>query len=628
MHSNSPSAAKIRFGVFEAHLPSGELYKQGRKVRLQGLPFQVLEALLLSRGQLVSREELCRRLWPEGTFVDFDNSLNSAVNRLREALGDSASNPRFVETVPGRGYRFIAPALHETESPQAPALPAQINQSGFEPWIRGLAGAALVLLALALAFLGLQRAGWIGDQGRLRLAVLPFANLSGDSAQDYFGDGLTDEMIARLGRLDARRLGVIARRSAMRYKGSDKPVGQIASELDVDYLLEGTVRQEGERVRISARLVLAEDGTQLWSASFDRTLQEVLEVQKEVAARVARSLALQLLPGSRPPEAPAPSFDSLAYDAYLKGRYHWNKQGPEAVLKAVDYFRQSIEHDPDFAPAHAGLAYCYNFLAGAGHQQAVEAYRVARQSASRAVELDDSLAEGHAALGVVHLFADRDLEGARRELERALDLNPALATAHLWTGCLHAASGQPERAVEAALMARRVDPQSFVAYSNLGWYHYYARQYDAAIRESLRALDLEASHHLARVCMQLAYRKKGMPAEALREAKALLKAFGAPQDRLEAFDSLTAEEGLEKALGWQLEWLENAQQQTYISPYVLAFYATAVGKDQQALDWLEEAVAQRVSHLVYLPIDPSFDEIRDRPRFQSLMNRLAPSTLR
>ncbi|MEE8585396.1 MAG: winged helix-turn-helix domain-containing protein [Acidobacteriota bacterium] len=428
MPQNSPSAAKIRFGAFEAHLPSGELYKQGRKVRLQGLPFQVLEALLLRSGQLVSREELCRRLWPEGTFVDFDNSLNSAVNRLREALGDSAANPRFVETVPGRGYRFIAPAVQETEPPEAPALPAPADRSGFGPWLRGMAGAGLVLLALALAFLGLQRAGWIGGQGRLRLAVLPFANLSGDSAQDYFGDGLTDEMIARLGRLDPRRLGVIARRSAMRYKGSDKPVGQIASELDVDYLLEGTVRQQGERVRITARLVQAEDGTQLWSASFDRNLQEVLDVQQDVAARVARSLALRLLPGSAPPDTPAPCFDSLAYDAYLKGRYHWNKQGPQAVLKAVEHFRQSIEHDPEFAPAHAGLADCYNFLAGAGHQQAVEAYRAARQSAVRAVELDDSLAEGHAALGVVHLFADRNLESARRELERALELNPGLST--------------------------------------------------------------------------------------------------------------------------------------------------------------------------------------------------------
>lgn len=619
MPQNSPSADKIRFGAFEAHLSSGEVYRQGRKVRLQGLPFQVLEALLLSPGQLVSRQELCRRLWPEGTFVDFDNSLNSAVNRLREALGDSAANPRFVETVPGRGYRFIAPVVAEARlsRPLAPG-----NGSGFGPWVRGLAGAALVLLALSVAFWGLQRAGWIGGQERVRLAVLPFANLSGDSAQDYFGDGLTDEMIARLGGLDVRRLGVIARRSAMLYKGSDKPLGQIASELDADYLLEGTVRQQGERVRITARLVQAEDSTQLWSASFDRNPQEVLEVQQEVAARVARSLALKLLPGSAPPKAPAPSFDSLSYDAYLKGRYHWNKQGPKAVLKAIEHFRQSIGHDPGFAPAHAGLADCYNFLAGAGHQPAAEAYRTARQSAERAVELDDSLAEGHAALGVVLLFADRNLEGAGRELERALELNPSLTTAHLWTGCLHAASGQPERAVEAALQARLVDPQSFVAYSNLGWYHYYARQYDAAIRESRRALDLEESHHLARVCLQLAYRKKGMPAQALQEAKSLLKAFGAPEDDLDAFDSLPAQQGLEEALRQQLKWLEKATQQTYISPYVLAFYASLLGREQQALDWLEEAVDERASHLVYLPIDPSFDELRDRPRFRLLMSRL------
>ena len=615
-----------RFGAFEVDVRSGELRKGGLKLKLQGMPFQILEALLERPGDVVTREELRLRIWPEGTFVDFDNSLNSAVNRLREALDDSADNPRFVETLPRRGYRFIAPVERIGEASPQPAkerttatLP---GVSGFRRWYQGLAGVALIAIMLGFAYY----LGKLGPQSvppadaKLMLAVLPFKNLASEPEQDYFSDGLTEEMIAHLGRLNPERLGIIASTSAMRYKSTDKSIAQIGDELGVSYILEGSVRRESDRVRITAQLIHVGDQTHLWAETYEHDLAGVLAIQQEVANRIAKSLTVQLLP-DRAPFLSSRSPGSAAYDAYLKGRYHWNKRTARASKEAIKYFQQAIDEDPNFAPAYAGLAVSYNYLAGFAPPQDV--YPKAKQAALKALEIDDTLAEAHAALGMIKLSFDLDWAGAEKEFEQALELNPNLAIAHLWYGCYLSAREKHDAAIAAAQSAQNLDPLSFAVNADAGWYYLFARRYDNAIQQCRRTLELEPSFSPARFCLELAYMQKGMYKESLAQAQALLISYGASKEQAAALADADPETGLKRAWEWQLRGLYNASQQgQHISPYQFAWHYVVLGQDDQALDSLEKAYGERDPFLVYLKGDPMFDPLRSDARFQDIVRRM------
>src|SRR6478752_3418748 len=430
----------LRFGSFEANLQAGELRKQGLKVRLQDQPFQILAMLLERPGELVTRQEIHQKLWPADTFVDFDHGLNNAINRLREALGDSAGTPRFIETLPKKGYRFIGqvtgdepPAEAEYQpaegTPVAKPVPIPGNieeESKARPRFLVITLVCCFALALAvIAFLGWRRirAGPPLGSGYVMLAVLPFQNLSGDPSQDYFSDGLTEEMIAQLGALSPDQLGVIARTTTMTYKHSSKSVHQIGSELGVGYVLESSVRRDGDQVRISVQLIRVHDQVHLWTHSYDRHISHSIELQEEVAKAVAEQIEVKLSPAYRGRTNPH-HLDAEANEAYLRGRYFWNQFTPEGYRKAISYFQQAIERDSNFAEAYSGLADSYSFLVVTDSIPASEGNPKAREAARRAVALGLNLAESHASLAVALGRSEWNWSGAEDEYKRAIALNP------------------------------------------------------------------------------------------------------------------------------------------------------------------------------------------------------------
>jgi len=385
----------LRFESFELDVRSRELRKGKNRIRLQEQPFEILRMMLEHPGDVVTREELARRLWPEGTFVDFEHSLNAAVKRLRAALGDDADNPRFVETLPRRGYRFIA----------------------------SLNGATAIAMPIAPDY-------------KARLAVMPFKNLSGDPGQEYFSDGLTEEMIQQLGRLGRGRIGVLSRTSSQAFKGSGRRAREIGELLRADYLLEGSVRRESDRVRITAQLVETSTESHLWTDVYERNLTDCLSVQAEVAARIAQSLAVELLP-----EQPVqPSHDAAAYQTYLKGRYYWNMQGDQGFAQAIVYFEQARAADPAFAAAHADLARTHTAQAEYYNVVPRQALEHARPIAERALELDPHLSHAHLAVANIRAMLDWDWETAEAGFRQAIALNPSSDGAHRWYGLLLARS--------------------------------------------------------------------------------------------------------------------------------------------------------------------------------------------
>lgn len=437
------SSSIVRFGAFEADLESRELRKAGARVRLQDQPFQILMALLERPGALVSRTSLRQRLWPAGTFVDFEHGLNAAVKRLRTALGDIADNPRFVETMHRRGYRFVAPV----ETLGAP------RPSGNTP----------VTAATSTA---------PHADERVRVAVLPFVNLSDDPDQEYFSDGLTEEMIAQLGRVRPDRLGVIARTSAARFKRSGRRIDEIGRELGVAYVVEGSVRQNGRRVRITARLVDARDETYLWTDTYDRDLADWLALQAEVAIEIARALAVELVPPQTPGAGPCCTGQIEAYRAYLKGRFHWNQLSFAGSRRALEHYEQALALDPEFARAHAALARAKVRLVEYWDRPARETLEDARSSAKKALSLDPTLSWGHLALASIGKRVDWDWQAAEMHYQEALRLSPNCEAVHYLYGRFLAAMSRPAEARALAERATEIDPLCLVVTSSQAWVQY------------------------------------------------------------------------------------------------------------------------------------------------------------
>src|SRR5262245_15067406 len=456
----------LRFGSFALDCRSRELHHGTRSVRLQEQPFEILRLMLEHAGGVVTRDELRRRLWPDGTFVDFEHSLNAAIKRLRAALGDDADHPRFVETVPRRGYRFIAPIGSSEEVTVAEAPTA-----------------------------------------KLRLAVLPFSNLSDDSSQEYFSDGLTEEMIAQLGTLCRDRIGVLARWSSMVFKGSLQRAREVGEALRADYLLEGSVRRDGTRVRITARLIETRDETQLWSDTYERAVTDYLAVQTEVATRIARSLAMELAPAPVRGTTPAPDAD--AYQAYLKGRYYWNKPGDSGLDQALLFFCEGLKIAPTFAAAHAAMARA--MVARAEYYRDVprSALGQARQAAARSLELDPNQAEGYLAMGDVRRMLYRDWSGAESCYTKAIALNPSYEGARRSLAMMLSALGRHEEALRESERAIELDPFCLLMASSAAWTHYAAGDYKAAIARSRHTIDMDPEYLPARRMLGAAYLQSG-----------------------------------------------------------------------------------------------------------------------
>ena len=533
------SAHLIRFGAFEVDQYGGELHKHGRRLRLSAQPFEILLLLLQRAGRVVTRDELRAKLWSTNTFVDFDHGLNAAINKLRDTLGDSASRPRFIETVPGRGYRFIG----SLEKP------------------------------------------------KLMIAVLPFENLNGDPEQDYFSDGLTEEMITHLGRLHPERLGTIARTSVMPYKKTNKRLEEIATELGVDYILEGSVRKSGQRLRVAAQLIDAADETHLWAESYDYHLSDILTLQNTIAEAIANQIELKLTLEKKEllvrPRRVAPG----AHDAYLRGLYQLRKLSREGAEKAITHFEDATQKDASYALAYAGLARAHLALT-TFYVAPLEGMPKVKAAAMKAIELDDSLAEAHASLGLVQFFFDWDWDGSEKEFQRALTFNPNLAEAHAGYAGLLIARGLRNEAFLETKKALELDPVPVASRGEYLWQFYVFRQYDETIRQCQKAIDLEPNFFLAHTVMGWALAEQGRFAEAVARAEAGHRLGGSPF-ALAGLGYIYAKAGDREKAARILEELSELSNHRYVCGYSNAAIYAALGDNEQALDWLERAYGER-----------------------------------
>src|SRR5580698_673807 len=558
MGSSVPSSRLIRFGVFELDLRSGELQKQGRKIRLEGQPVDVLICLLENPGELVTREELHRKLWPADTFVNFEHGLNAAVKRLRQALNDSAGNPRFVETLPRRGYRFIAPiqtvavsgevsgvnpvndlaAVAGTPVTLAPLEARQDPTEAKDDEPVDLSGESVVLAnrrpkrawnwkwsGVALFVVLGAGAAWIlrpashPPQVIRSLAVLPLENLSGDASQDYFSDGVTDELITELGQIGELR--VISRTSVMTYKGANKSLPQIARDLNVDAVVEGAVLRSGKQVRITAQLILAAADKHLWAKSYEGDLKDAFALQKQVARSIAEQIRIELTPHEQAVLKNVTSMNPEAYEAWLKGRYFWNKRTGEGIKEAIDYFNQAVEKDPKYAAAYAGLTDAYA-LAGDwkyGILAPRDAYPKARAAATKALELDSSFGEAHISLAFCLDAYDWNWESAGREFTRGIELSPGYATGHHWYGWHLAALGRHGDAIAELEKAESLDPLSLIISADLAEELLIAHRYDEAIKQSRMTMNMDPFFALAHYVLGQAFMQKHMYNEAIAELR-------------------------------------------------------------------------------------------------------------
>jgi TolB-like protein/DNA-binding winged helix-turn-helix (wHTH) protein len=654
MNPPASSSHKIRTGLFEIDLASGQMHKNGRKLPLQEQPFRVLAMLLERPGEVVTRQVLQARLWPADTYVGFDEGLNTAIRKLRTAFGDSAANPRFIETLPRRGYRFIAPVnATKTEmrpygngafvdpeparqdeqpanTPDDPAFSAEVRR---RPWKTVVAvAAALVLMVAVTAYLvGTHPSP--GPQKRTMLAILPFQNLSNDPRQEYFSDGLTEETITDLGQLSPEHLGVIARTSAMAYKHTDKTVSQIGRELGVDYILEGSVRREGGRARVSAQLIRVSDQTHLWAQNYDRDLQDLLDVQNDLGRAIAEQVRANLTPQRQIELSKKHMVNPEAYDLYLKGRFYWNQRTPDALKQSIGYFQQATAKDGDFALAYAGLADAYNISNIVGLLSARESFPQAKAAAMRAIQLDPSLAEAHAALGMEKSHYEFDFPGAEREFLKAIEVNPNSTYAHLfYSNCFLMPMGRKAQAIAENKRALELDPLSLPINNFMGMTYMFATDYGSAYRQFQHTIAMDPTFPLAHEYFSGLLATMGRYEEAIKEhEKSEVLVGSSPEEAAtEATIMLRAfRSGGEKRF-WQkhLELYLQAVKQpgSHIFATGLASDYALAGENDKAFAWLDKAYEEREGQAItLLKVDPSFNNLRTDPRFSALLRKIGLS---
>jgi TolB-like protein/DNA-binding winged helix-turn-helix (wHTH) protein/Flp pilus assembly protein TadD len=630
---------RLRFGVFELDLRAGELRKRGLRVRLQEQPFQVLTMLLENRGEVVTREELQKKLWPADTFVDFDHGLNKAINKIREALSDSAESPRFVETVARRGYRFIAevgvsdaaPARSPefagdpptpAEAPGRPdvtekiAVPRRVLPPSL-PW--KIAGCVLLLLVAALATWKLR--SWNRPAPVIRsLAVLPFESLSSDPSQDYFADGMTDELISDLGQISALR--VISRTSVMGYKRARKPLPQIARELKVDAVVEGTVLRSGDHVRITAQLIEASADKHLWSNSYEGELQDTLALQNNVARAIADQIRISLNPQEQAALRNAKVVNPKAYVSYLKGRYFWNKRTTDGLKVAMAYFKQAIEEDPKYAQAYSGLADTYALLGD--WQYAVmtpkEALPKAKAAAIKALELDLALGEAHNSLAFCLDAFDWDFDAAGKEFRRAIELNPGYATAHHWYAWHLALLHRYDEALAEMRRAESLDPLSLVINADLAELLALAHSYDESIQQSRKTIEMDPNFGLAHNHLGQAYLQKHLNDQAVEELQKAVQLSGGSPTCIASLARAYVASGKRSEAEKLLSELKKRSNPSHSLASEIAVIYAALGDTDQAMTWLKKGYEERFNPGVLLR--PGLDPLRTDPRFEELVRRI------
>lgn len=636
-----PAGDLVRFGVFELDLRTGELRKSGVRVNLSDQPFQVLRALLERPGDLVTREELRRRLWPAETFVDFERGLNAAVRRLREALGDAADVPRFVETLPRRGYRFIAPVSRQPEPAEPEPLVSDIADAAvplpritaprrpIRAWAaRSIAGLAAMaaMVAVVLWASAPRHPSPQPPPGlhRSMLAVLPFQNLTGDPAQEYISDGMTEELISQLGRLDPSRLGVIARTSVMPFKDTTKAAGRIASDLGVSHLLEGSVRTTTDRVRITVRLIDAGTASQLWAGEYEREVGSLLTLQRDVAEAVTGQImpSLGVTRSNVDAEARRHSAAPEAYEHYLRGRYHLERDTTEGLHKALAHFQTAIELDASYALAYSGLADTYASLGNGGFRPMSDAYLLAKNAALKALAIDEMLGEAHNSLAVITTEYYWAWADADRHFTRAIELNPndetALRKYSFYLACMR----RHEESIAFSKRSRRLNPVSPVAQFQVAMNLYLARRYDEAIAEAAATLDLAPVFGAAHVLLGRVYVAQGKLDRAIGELDRAHALMGPRPDVMTPRAYVLARSGRRIEARAMLDELRRISQPRDPAPIRIAFLHIGLGETDRAFEWLDKAIDARDWQMALLNIEPAFDTLRSDQRFAGLVERV------
>jgi TolB-like protein/DNA-binding winged helix-turn-helix (wHTH) protein/Tfp pilus assembly protein PilF len=634
MQQAKESFRLLKFGVFEADLRTGELTKHGKRLSLQEQPFRLLALLLEKPGELVTREELRGRLWPQ-TIVDFDHGLNKAISKIREALGDSAENPRFIETVARRGYRFLAEVavVHDEQAATVagdlavhgdPGL-LRLIDAGTSPRrpFRALAWrlfgfGLLLVLAISLSW---NLYPWRHSQPTIRsLAVLPLENLSGDASQDYFADGMTDELITDLGQISALR--VISRTSVMTYKGVRKPLAQIAGELNVDAVVEGSILRSGERVRITAQLIQLPADKHLWAQSYEGDIRDVLTLQNKVARAIAEQIRATLNRQEQAALEDAKAVNPEAYQAYLKGRYFLNKRTGDGLRRAIEYFNSAIETDPTYAEAYSGLADAYA-LSGDWKYGVIspqDAFPKTRAAATKALALDDSLGEAHASLAFALDLYGWDWEAAETEYKQAIKLKPSYATAHQWYSWHLFMMGRNSEGMLELRKAESLDPLSLIIGADLADALCVAHLYDEAVQQSKKTLEMDPNFAVGRYELGQALVQKYMYDEAIAEFQRAIEISG----HSGAFDSnlahVYAVSGRKEEAIKIVKDLEARDDQNPSIGADIALIYVGLGDQDQAMIWLNKAYEARFKASILLR--PAFDPLRSNARFKDLRRRI------
>jgi TolB-like protein/DNA-binding winged helix-turn-helix (wHTH) protein/Flp pilus assembly protein TadD len=619
----APVSPIIRFGEeLELDRSAYQLRRSGRPLKLERIPLEILLLLTERPGELVSREQIAERVWGKGAFLDVDNSINGAIRKIRQVLEDDPEAPRFIQTVTGRGYRFVAPVQGPAEQPgksgTIPPEPTPPRRSRARLWLAGALTLPIILGALVWS----RGRSTSLPPGRVMLAVLPFQNLTGDESQAYFSEGLTEEMITQLGNRDPAALGVIARASVMHFKGTQDPPERIGRELGAQYLLLGSVRRDASTVRVNAELIRTRDHSRLWAQQYDRQLSGLLTLQDEIAREITDAIASSLGSRMRNPDVeelmPQPASD--AYDLYLRGQFFLNKRTDTDLRTAASYFEQAVQRDSGFARGWAALADAdvLGAVYSIGPPQALVVQ--ARAAALKALALDPSLPEAHAALALIVQNHDWDWETAEREFRRAIALNPNYATAHHWYAEHLMWRGRFDEALRESERARQLDPLSLIIAADNGAILYYARHYDQAIARlrSVRSVDPTLSRAYLLIGV---YADHGMLDQALAEEERW-RPLVPLAVHWSALAYIYGRAGRTAEARHAIQELHRLGEREPVQARVLAWSYAGVEDTAQTLAWLERAYAEHSGELVALKVSPAYDFLRQDPRFQHLLKRV------
>jgi TolB-like protein/DNA-binding winged helix-turn-helix (wHTH) protein/tetratricopeptide (TPR) repeat protein len=633
----APNSQGIRFGVYEVDPRTGELRKHGIRVKLQDQPFAILMMLLERPGELVTREQIREKLWPADTFVDFDHSLNTAIRRLRDALCDSADSPRFIETLPRRGYRFLgevqgggsagfAPAFQPPGTPaisvSATLRPAEAGPQTVEaPAVRRRSGApVLALMALTLVVVGLIAWQMWPRSAIDSVAVLPFVNATNDVDLDYLSDGIAESVMANLSQVPT--LKVMSRNSAFRYKGKTPDPGQVARELGVRAVLLGSMRQQGDRLRISLELVDAHDGRQLWGADFERPRGEVVQIEREISQQVSEKLRLRLTGEQQERLARRHIPPPKAYEFYLRGREALRTRTNAEIRRGLEFLQRAVDADPDYADAYVGMGNAYGLLVFWGGMDPKQAYPREEAAVWRAMQLAPNAASVHVLMAYFLDNARRDRPGAEREWKRAIEMEPNSADAHHGYSMFLGNTGRFDEALREAHLTEKLDPLWPGSRATTAGILLDARRYAEAERY---ALNVGAGFHPAGWVLERVYMHQGRYQEAIDTFREDMKHAGPGTYEEAMLAQVYAMAGKKKEARALLAEMLAVYKNSYFSPTNIAAVYVALGEQDAALNWLKIAEEQGDPRLGDLRVNPDFDPLRTLPEFQAIMKKAITS---